>query len=335
MWLLLVNVVSTFSGCGGSSLGYKMSGFNVIFATDFETNAVNTYKMNFPKTKVMQKNIRELTGQQILKETGLKKGELDILDGSPPCTPFSMAGLREKGWNKSYVHGSETQAQRSDDLFDEYIRLIRELKPKIFIGENVRGLISGKSKGYFNHILRTMKKLGYIIRVLDIDAKDFGVPQVRRRIVFIGIRKDCFKGWKPLLTHKEITFRQATADLKPTKEEILESTPTDKNAKTVQMAFNMMKPGESASKYHPRKLYFGHLKLAWDEPSPTVICHSHQLSHPKEKRYLTLMECKRISSFPDDFKFTSRNDGFTRMGNSVPPALMKHISKYAVECSTI
>ena len=184
-------------------------------------------------------------------------------------------------------------------------------------------------------LIDRMKKLGYIIRVLDIDAKDFGVPQVRRRIVFIGIRKDCFKGWKPLLTHKEITFRQATADLKPTKEEILESTPTDKNAKTVQMAFNMMKPGESASKYHPRRLYFGHLKLSWDKPSPTVICHSHQLSHPKEKRYLTLMECKRISSFPDNFKFTSRNDGFTRMGNSVPPVLMKHISKYAVECSTI
>ena len=334
MWLLLGNVVSTFSGCGGSSMGYKMSGYNVVFATDFEANAVKTYKLNFPKTKVIQKNIRELTGRDILKETGLKKGELDIFDGSPPCTPFSTSGIRTKGWNRAYKHGSESTVQRADDLFDEYIRLIKELKPKIFIGENVHGLVMGYAKGYFNQILKKMKALGYMVRVLKINAKDFEVPQQRRRIVFIGIRKDCFKAWKPLMTHKEITVRQAISDLIHTEDELTDAKPTDRKSKTA-ILLNFMKPGESAAHYHPRKQFFGHQRLEFNKVCPTILCHSRQLSHPAEQRYLTLAEGKRLSSFPDSFKFLSRSDGFRRIGNSVPPALMKHISKYAVECSTI
>lgn len=110
-------VVSTFSGRGGSSIGYTLAKCKILLAIDFEPNAVKTYKLNFPKTNVWKADIREITGNAILKEIGLKKGELDIFDGSPPCTPFSVAGKREKGWNKVYKHGSESKAQRADDLF--------------------------------------------------------------------------------------------------------------------------------------------------------------------------------------------------------------------------
>jgi len=330
----MVNVVSTFSGCGGSCLGYTRAGFKVLLASDFDAKAVKTYQMNFPKTKIIKGNIREINGQSILKMINLKKGELDIFDGSPPCTPFSMAGKREQGWNKAYVHASESTAQRSDDLFYEYIRLIKELNPKIFIGENVRGLIGGKAKGYFNNILKNMKKLGYTIRVLDIDAQNFEVPQQRRRIIFVGIRKDQFKEWKPLITMPRITVRQAISDLKHTKEEIKETLPTSEDNMTAKI-MNVVKPGERASKYHPKGHYFGHARLAWDQPCPTILCHSSMLTHPKENRYLTLSEAKRLASFPDNFKFLTRNDGFIRIGNSVPPNLMKNVSKWAVSCSKI
>jgi len=176
-----MKVVSTFSGCGGSSLGYKRAGYEVQLAIDFEENAVRTYADNFPETLVWQKNIRDITGKMILDELGIKKGELDLFDGSPPCTPFSSAGKRTKGWNTSYKHSSESTSQRADDLFFEYTRLIGELNPKAFVGENVRGLILGKARGYFNLILREMKSLGYEVKVFDVMAKDFEVPLTRLR----------------------------------------------------------------------------------------------------------------------------------------------------------
>lgn len=327
----MVTVVSTFSGCGGSSLGYKRAGFDVKLAIDFEENAVKTYQMNFPNNTVWKENIRNITGDMILKETGLQKGELDIFDGSPPCTPFSMSGIREKGWNKEYVHGSETQAQRADDLFFEYIRLIKELNPKSFVGENVRGLIAGKSKGYFNEILRTMRELGYQVKVFDINAKDFQVPQSRPRIIYVGIRNDVFKSWKPLKTFPEITFREATRDLISPQNEILDSKRFSNHIKPY---LPLLKQGESMSKYHPTGSLFSYFKPHNDKPINTILSQQHnQILHPIESRCITLSEARRCSSFPDDFKFISIHDGFIRIGNSVPPNLIKHIALHIQKCA--
>lgn len=327
----MVSVVSTFSGCGGSSLGYKRAGFDVKLALDFEENAVKTYQMNFPKNNVWKANIRDITGNMILKEIGIKKGELDIFDGSPPCTPFSTSGIREKGWNKEYVHGSETQAQRADDLFFEYIRLVKELQPKSFVGENVRGLIMGKSKGYFNEILREMKSLGYNVKVFDINAKDFEVPQSRPRIIYIGIRNDVFKSWQPLKTFPEITFREATKDLVSPQNELDDSK---KILNCVKPYIPLLKQGDKVSKYHPKGSFFSYGKAYNHRPINTVLSGSHNsIFHPVEPRWLTLSEVRRCSSFPDNFKFISIKDGFIRIGNSVPPNLMKHIALYIQKCA--
>lgn len=323
-----INVVSTFAGCGGSSLGYKRANCKVLLAIDFEENAVKTYKMNFPKTTVWKRNIREITGEEILKEIKLEKGQLDIFDGSPPCTPFSMAGKREDGWNKSYSHSSETLSQRADDLFFEYVRLIDELRPKSFIGENVRGLIQGKAKGYFNQILRKMKDTGYSVRAFDINAKNFDVPQSRPRIVFVGIRNDLApKSWPILTPKKSISFHSATRNLKITQEELIKARKVTEWP-SIKKYIHFLKQGEDIGKYHPKGNQFNWVRIRNHKPCPTISTSCYQLFHPLENRSLTIAELKRVASFPDEFKFISFEDAWIRIGNSVPPNLMMHMANY-------
>lgn len=183
-------VVSTFSGCGGSCTGYRMAGFKVVWANEFVPSAQASYKANCAKDSILDcRDIKEIQPEEILKATGLKIGELDILDGSPPCQAFSTAGKREKGWgkDKSYEHGAK---QKNEALFDHYIRLLRGLKPKVFIAENVSGLVKGVAKGYFLEILAAMKDSGYRVACQVCDAQWMGVPQQRQRTIFIGVRKD-------------------------------------------------------------------------------------------------------------------------------------------------
>ncbi|MCV0398528.1 MAG: DNA cytosine methyltransferase [Nitrosarchaeum sp.] len=321
-------VVTTFAGRGGSSIGYNLAKCNVLLAIDFEPNAVNTYKLNFPKTTVWKANIRQVTGLAILKEIGMKRGELDIFDGSPPCTPFSAAGKREKSWNKVYKHGSETQAQRTDDLFFEYLRLVREIQPKSFIAENVKGMIIGKSKGYYNLVLRHMKKLGYNVRVFNINAKDFEVPQSRPRIVFIGVRKDIKTKFPELHTFKEITFGEAVKNLQIPSDDLQASINAAKRP-SIEKYLRYVKPGESFSRYHPKGNQFTYVRVSNDRPCPTITAGGYmQMFHPIYNRALTVAEAKRCSTFPDDYKFLSLSDGWLGVGNSVPPKLIMHMANY-------
>jgi DNA (cytosine-5)-methyltransferase 1 len=181
-------VVSLFSGCGGSSLGYRMAGFKVVWANEFIPAARETYLANFPDTVVDGRDIRTVTGAEILTATGLAAGELDILDGSPPCASFSMAGKRQHHWGKVKKYSETTQ--RTDDLFFEYIRLLRELRPRRFIAENVSGLVKGVGKGFFLEIFAGLKAAGYRVESRLLDAQWLGVPQARQRIFFVGVRND-------------------------------------------------------------------------------------------------------------------------------------------------
>lgn len=188
------NVVSTFSGCGGSCLGYRMAGFRVLWANEFVPNAQENYRLNHPGSILDTRDVRTVEAQEILEATGLKVGELDLFDGSPPCQAFSTAGKLDRGWGheKKYDHGAK---QCNERLFDDYIRLLRGLRPKVFIAENVSGLIKGKAKGFFLNILRDMKASGYVVEARLLDAQWLGVPQMRQRIIFVGIREDL--GLKP------------------------------------------------------------------------------------------------------------------------------------------
>ncbi|MCZ7635731.1 MAG: DNA cytosine methyltransferase [Verrucomicrobia bacterium] len=183
--------ISTFSGCGGSSLGYKMAGFRVAWASEFIPAAVAVYRANHPDTVLDSRDIRKVQPAEILAAAGLKAGELDLFDGSPPCASFSTAGKREKYWGKTKKY-SDT-VQRTDDLFFEYIRLLDGLKPKVFVAENVSGLVKGVAKGYFLEILTKLKACGYRVGCRVLDAQWLGVPQARARTIFIGVREDLGK----------------------------------------------------------------------------------------------------------------------------------------------
>ena len=327
----MVNVISLFCGCGGSSLGYKRANCDIRLATDFNPIALQTYNLNFPQTQTLQENIRKISGNLITKLTNIESGELDILDGSPPCTPFSTAGKREKSWNKAYRHVGERTVQITNDLFYEYIRLVAELKPKTFVAENVRGLIIGKSKGYFLNITSKLKEIGYDIQAFDINSKDFEVAQSRPRIIITGIRNDIKQSAATKLTkHKEISFYEAIRNVKLDQEELKQA----RNSITKSIRFQFIskcKQGQGVNDYHFANEGFNYNKVRIDKPIPTIVAHSNMLMHPTEQRYLTLAELKRCASFPDDFKFISNHDGKVRIGNSVPPNLIKNIALYIIE----
>jgi len=181
-------VASTFSGGGGSTLGYKMAGFRVAWASEFVPAARETYAANFPGTILDPRDIREVMPDDVLDALGIRSGELDVFDGSPPCASFSTAGKREAGWGK--VKKYSDVEQRTDDLFFEYVRLLRGIRPKVFVAENVAGLVRGTAKGYFKEILAALVASGYRVSARVLDAQWLGVPQHRQRLIFVGVRDD-------------------------------------------------------------------------------------------------------------------------------------------------
>jgi DNA (cytosine-5)-methyltransferase 1 len=196
-----LTVVSTFSGCGGSSLGYKQAGFQVLAAVEHDAHACATYRANFPNTALIDRDIHTVKGKEILKLVGLAKGELDVLDGSPPCQGFSVAGLRR-------------MKDERNNLFTEYVRLARELKPRVLVIENVPGLVTGKMKLIFVDMLRELKAAGYDVSTRVLNAMYFGVPQSRWRVIFIGVRKDLkIKPTHPVGTDRVIPFAEAVSGL--------------------------------------------------------------------------------------------------------------------------
>lgn len=182
-------VVSTFSGCGGSCLGFEMAGFEVAWASEFVSAAAECHRLNFPTCALDIRDLRAVQPGEILEKIGKRVGEVDVLDGSPPCQSFSTAGKRHRGWNKVAAHGDGSR-QRSDDLFFEFARILAGVRPKAFVAENVSGLVKGVAKGYFLEILAALKGTGYRVRTRVLDAQWLGVPQKRQRVIFIGIRED-------------------------------------------------------------------------------------------------------------------------------------------------
>lgn len=173
----LFTVVSTFAGCGGSSLGYKWAGGKILAAVEWDEHAVATYRLNHHATPVMHRDIATVSAEEIMAVANLQVGELDVFDGSPPCQGFSTAGRRQID-------------DPRNSLFREYVRLLRGLQPRVFIMENVSGMVKGHMKHVFAIIMRELKASGYTVKCQLMDAAYFGVPQHRERVIFIGVRND-------------------------------------------------------------------------------------------------------------------------------------------------
>lgn len=170
-------VISFFAGCGGSSLGFKLAGYKELLAVEWKKNAVETFKINFPGVPVYHGDIKKLSGKDCMKLARIKKGELDVLDGSPPCQGFSMSGNR----NFNDFRNS---------LFKEYVRLLQELQPKVFVLENVTGLIIGQMKQIYLKMVKALRACGYEVKGEVLNAQYYNVSQSRRRVIIIGVRND-------------------------------------------------------------------------------------------------------------------------------------------------
>ena len=302
-------VASTFSGAGGSCTGYRMAGFKVVWANEFVPAAQASYKANCASDSILDcRDIKLVQPAEILAATGLKVGELDIFDGSPPCQAFSTAGKREKGWgkDKSYEHGAK---QKNETLFDEYTRLLRGLKPKVFVAENVSGLVKGTAKGYFLEILAALKASGYRVTCRVLDAQWLGVPQQRQRTIFIGVREDL--NLEPAHP-KPLAYRYSVRDALPWISDVRQSVfgGTDQRSAKGKPCPTIMSSGGIGAALG---------KQAWVEADTD--------SGGIEKRKFTIDELKRICAFPDDFVLCgSYAQQWERLGNSVPPLMMKAIA---------
>jgi DNA (cytosine-5)-methyltransferase 1 len=348
-------VASTFSGCGGSCLGYRMAGFKVAWANEFIESARETYLANSTGTIMDARDIRLIQPEEILAALKLKPGELDVLEGSPPCASFSTAGKRAADWGK--VKKYSDGAQRTDDLFHQYVRLLRGLRPKVFQAENVSGLVKGVAKGYFLEILAAMKASGYRVTCRVLDAQWLGVPQQRQRTIFIGVREDLVT--EPVHP-RPLPYRYSVRDALPwitdarqtevfnEPDRVFTDTPspsvttlgigakrndsvvveaeTDISRYCTGKEWDNLKEGEQSSKY------FSMIKLDRNKPSPSILA-SHGSSGiacpvlPTEKRKFTIAELRLICAFPDDFILCgSYAQQWERLGRSVPPVMMSHIA---------
>jgi DNA (cytosine-5)-methyltransferase 1 len=317
-----LTAASTFSGCGGSSLGYRMAGFRILYANEFIPAAQDSYRANAADyTFLDTRDIRTVQPHDILEKIGLAPGELDLFDGSPPCASFSTAGKREAGWGK--VKKYSDSEQRTDDLFFEFARLLRGLQPKTFVAENVSGLVKGTAKGYFLEILRELKSCGYKVGCKVLDAQWLGVPQARQRTIFVGVRNDLPA--EPAHP-KPLPYRYSVQDAIHQLAANIERETDISRFSIGQEWERMSKPGTQSKKY------FQLQRPCLDEPCPTITLGAGALScagvvHPTEKRRFSIAELKRICAFPDDFKLTGTYaQQWERTARSVPPVMMSHIA---------
>src|SRR6056300_1453515 len=190
------NVISTFAGGGGSSTGYRLAGGKILCVNEFVEEAQNTYKENYPDTPILPGDIKKLSGEDFIGIANTT--DIDILDGSPPCSAFSVAGKlshgaggkHSDGWGQTQKYSDDKMVENIEDLFFEFLRIAEEIKPKVIIGENVKGLTVGEAKQYFNRIQNTFEEIGYEVIAKVLDSRYFGVSQSRSRVFFIGIRED-------------------------------------------------------------------------------------------------------------------------------------------------
>ena len=185
----LFNYISFFAGGGGSSAGYKLAGGDCKFVNEFQQVAVDTYLANWPDTPHICGDIKNVTGKQIMEMTGLKEGEIDILDASPPCPPFSMSGTKQKGWGQEKTAYGMKQ-KNIEDLTWEVIRIAGEMKPKVIVCENVKGLTMEYAKEHLNRMVADFEKEGYTTTYKVLKGHEQGVPQKRERVFIVSIRND-------------------------------------------------------------------------------------------------------------------------------------------------
>jgi DNA (cytosine-5)-methyltransferase 1 len=318
------NCVDLFCGAGGLSLGLKRAGFVPKVALDMDPAAAATYKANFPGVQMVTADVRSIKWSAFA-------GKIDLVAGGPPCQPFSVAG-------------DQKAAGDSRDMIPEFIRAVRELRPRAFLLENVAGLVTPRHKGYFLSRLRELSDLGFDVEYQILNAAHFGVPQERKRVIAVGLRRCKFDFPKP--SHGPHTRRPYL-----TAREILAgSPPDDPNRAIVTYA---KQPVLRPSPFAGMLVNGGGRPIDLDRPSQTIPAsaggnrthivdvdgilvdyHWHLINGGRPKtglvegvRRLTIRESARLQAFPDSFFFSGeRSAQYRQIGNAVPPLLSEAVA---------
>ncbi len=343
--------VSMFAGGGGSSTGYRLAGGDILGMNEFIPSAQHTYSANYPNTYVFKQDIRELTGKIILDAIGLKEGELDILDGSPPCSGYSNASTNKKKLRGKVKKYSDSK-QKTDDLFLHFGRILSEVKPKVFICENVKGITQGESATILGSeqydifgehkdtIYHTLSESGYNIRYKVLNAENFGVPQNRERIIFIGVRKDidCNITFPSPYDEKynigqvseNIDFISCFRGFKEKSNRIIDRSDVcytiTQDGLGVGRRYRVWRNYFTKDIIPPfdRTRYFSHIDF-------DGIDYNENESYEAGKR-LSMEELKKICSFPSDYILKgSNNKQWERLGRAVPPLMMKAVAQHVYE----
>ena len=311
-----LKVFSTFACGGGSTMGYKMSGFEVIGCNEVDPEMIQVYKANHKPKFAFLESIETF---KLRSDLPKELFNLDILDGSPPCSSFSMAGSREKAWGKNKKFREGQAEQVLDDLFFHYIELARRLQPKVVVAENVKGMLQGNAKGYVKQIINLFNVAGYDVQLFLLNGATMGLPQARERVFFVCRRKDL--KWTDL----KLGFNETPISLV----EAFKGAPREKEYLTSdQLKFwSLAKPGESFSKYHPKGSRFGQKKVHPGHPCGTLTTKADSFFHWSEKRALSKYEWQMIGSYPLDYIFKSQSSAKYMIGMSVPPLMMHKISE--------
>lgn len=325
-----MNVISLFSGCGGLDLGFEMAGFDIPVANEFDKKIWETFKANHPNTKLIEGDVRKITKEDIAPYI---VGEVDGIIGGPPCQSWSEAGA---------LRGIEDERGQ---LFFDYIRILKDFKPKFFLAENVSGMLADRHSDAVKNILNLFDEAGYDVSLTMVNAKDYGVAQERKRVFYIGFRKDLeikftFPEGSTKDDEKKITLRDIIWDLQDT------AVPAAEKNKRNPEAINNNEYFTGA--YSTIFMSRNRVK-SWDEQAFTVQASGRQCQlHPqapkmvkygkndcrfvegKEALYrrMTIREVARVQGFPDDFKFIYEETdmGYKMIGNAVPVNLAKEIA---------
>ncbi len=325
--------IDLFSGCGGLTLGLKDAGFRVVGAVEVDELAVLTYKANHKQSHVWSQDIRRLSCSSVLKHLEMKLGDLDLLAGCPPCQGFSA--MRS-------LNGHLAVEDEQNDLLFEFVRFVRVLKPKAVMMENVPGL---EKDDLFQRFLLQMRQLGYEGEYRILNAADFGVPQRRRRLVYLAGRGQIMEFPEPQCDR--MTVKRAIGSLPPAGQsgDALHDLP-ERHTKTIQdLIARIPKDGGSRKDLDPRFTLECHRKcdgfkdvygrMSWSDVAPTITggCFNPskgRFLHPQEDRAITLREASLLQGFPIDYKFpvTSSKSAVAQLiGNALPPPLIRHVSQ--------
>ena len=328
-------VFSCFACGGGSTMGYKLAGFDVIGHNDIDKKMIEVYKLNHnPKYSFLE----SITTFAKRKDLPKELYELDILDGSPPCSSFSMAGNREKDWGKEKIFREGQELQVLDTLFFDFIDLAKELQPKVVVAENVKGLLMGDAKQYVIKIYKEFEKAGYYCQHFLLDASKMGVPQRRERVFFIALRKDLAE---PFLYQQDMFTVNPKLELEFNEPEIIFENiyqKDDLGAQVISPAYQKYWHLRNENEYSMEQTTmrvdnvekFFSVKYIHKHKVCNTILGSEKNILFDELRTLSKTELCLAGSYPLDYNFINNKPGYL-IGMSVPPVVMAQISSKIFE----